>query len=163
MIRSRFKIVRLALLFSASILMACEQQETELVPVITQSDQESVRLASDPQRYTRGLKLYQQHCAACHGRQGEGAPNWRERDAEGHYKPPPLNGSGHTWHHPQRVLMDIIRNGTIRLGGKMPAWKDTLTDDEIKLILYWSKAQWPKELYEAWWRNNQEVMRHQNQ
>lgn len=127
--------------------------------VDVQTDRKSIALTPDADRYTKGLGLYQQTCAACHGRQGEGAVNWQRRDEQGQYKPPPLNGSGHTWHHPKQVLMDIIRNGTVRLGGNMPAWKEKLSDAEIEDILYWVQSQWPQEIYQAWYRNNEEVMR----
>jgi len=119
----------------------------------------NVVLTSDPVRYTKGLELYQQNCAACHGRQGEGAVNWQKRDEQGQYRPPPLNGTGHTWHHPKQVLMDIIQNGTKRLGGNMPAWKETLPDAQIEDILYWLQSQWPKEIYQVWYQNNREVLR----
>ena len=33
----------------------------------------------------------------------------------------------------------------------MPGWKDKLSDREIKLILTWITAQWPDELYTAWY------------
>ena len=69
---------------------------------------------------------------------------------------PPLNGTGHAWHHPQKVLIDVIKNGTARLGGNMPPWKDRLSDQEIEDIIAWFKAQWPDELYAAWDRMNRE-------
>lgn len=35
--------------------------------------------SSDPsqQRVEAGRKIYQQHCAACHGAKGEGQPAWQ--------------------------------------------------------------------------------------
>ena len=114
-----------------------------------------VTLKQDALRYTQGLKLYQQACSGCHGKQGEGAPGWQQRDKDGKFLPPPLNGRGHTWHHPRAVLLDIINDGTRRLGGNMPAWKDTLSDEQIDNILFWIQSQWDKEIYHAWYRNNQ--------
>lgn len=123
---------------------------------------DAVVFKSDPARYTKGLELYQQNCVTCHGRQGEGAVNWQKRDAQGKFRAPPLNGSGHTWHHPKQVLMDIIHNGTMRLGGSMPSWKDKLTDEQIEDILYWIQSQWPREIYAAWYKNDQEVIRNRS-
>jgi len=111
-------------------------------------------LKQDPVRYTKGLKLYQQTCAACHGAQGEGATGWQLRDKDGKFLPPPLNGSGHTWHHPMAVLLDIINNGTQRLGGNMPAWKEKLTHEQILDILFWITSQWDREIYQAWYNNH---------
>lgn len=102
----------------------------------------------------RGGALFRQHCAACHGNNAEGAPNWQQRDAAGKFPPPPLNGTAHTWHHPARVLMDVIKNGTQRIGGNMPPWKDKLTDEQIRDIIAWFQAKWPDTIYAAWYRHN---------
>lgn len=111
----------------------------------------------DARIYTQGQRLYRQHCAQCHGKHAEGDANWRQRDAEGAFPPPPLNGTGHTWHHPKHVLVEIIKNGTAASGGKMPAWKDKLSDAEIHAILSWISAQWPDEIYQAWYTNQQQT------
>ena len=101
--------------------------------------------------YAKGQRLFQKNCAICHGKQGEGANNWRKPDANGKNPAPPLNGRGHTWHHSTQSLENTIKNGTAKIGGNMPGWKDKLSDREIKLILTWITAQWPDELYTAWY------------
>ena len=101
--------------------------------------------------YTKGQRLFIKNCAVCHGKQGEGAPNWRKPDANGKNPAPPLNGTGHTWHHSTKSLTNTIRNGTGKIGGNMPAWKGILSNGEIKLILTWVTAQWPDEIYTAWY------------
>jgi len=111
----------------------------------------------DMQQILRGGRLYQQNCAQCHGKLAQGAENWRQRDADGKFPPPPLNGTGHTWHHPTEVLVEIIRNGTAALGGNMPAWKDELSEQDIEDVLAWIKAQWPDEIYASWYQNNQRM------
>lgn len=109
----------------------------------------------DPVKYSQGGRLYQVHCASCHGKQAEGAPDWRTPDENGKNKAPPLNGTGHTWHHSDLALVTTIKNGTVKIGGNMPAWKDKLSNDEIMLILTWIKAQWPDEVYAAWYNRFQ--------
>ncbi len=109
----------------------------------------------DFQQIMRGGRIYQQNCAACHGKLAQGTPNWRQRDADGKFPAPPLNGTGHTWHHPTEVLTAIIKNGTGALGGNMPAWKDKLSDQDIEDVLAWIKAQWPDEIYANWYQINQ--------
>lgn len=106
----------------------------------------------DPAILAQGERLYAMHCAGCHGEHAQGAPEWTRRRADGSFPAPPLNGTGHTWHHPQAALVGIIRNGTQRIGGSMPPWKDRLSDAQIEAILAWAKSQWPRELYEAWYR-----------
>lgn len=103
----------------------------------------------------RGGRLYQQNCATCHGKLAQGAANWRQRDEDGKFPPPPLDGSAHTWHHSTAQLIDVIKNGTLDRGGNMPAWKDQLDDQDIMDVLAWIKAQWPDEIYAQWYRNDQ--------
>jgi len=107
----------------------------------------------DPGQVARGHVLYQQNCMQCHGDQAQGAVNWQKRDADGKFPPPPLNGTGHTWHHPTKVLKYTISNGTAKLGGNMPAFADKLSNAEIEDILEFIKAKWPDALYQAWLRN----------
>ena len=100
----------------------------------------------------RGARLFQMNCAECHGSQAQGALNWRERDADGMFPPPPLNGTGHAWHHPKRMLHYVIANGSPGGQGKMPAWGDRLSDEEIDAIIAWFQSKWPDEVYAAWYR-----------
>ncbi len=104
-----------------------------------------------------GEQIYRQNCAACHGAAGEGDLNWRQRDERGMFPPPPLNGSGHTWHHPMADLMSFIRDGSPPGKGRMPAWKHRLSDTEIQAVIYWLQSQWPDELYEVWLRTQEKA------
>ena len=103
---------------------------------------------------TRGRKLFLQNCAVCHGQNAEGAPNWRQKGADGKYPPPPLNGTGHAWHHPMKALRMTIRDGTQKIGGNMPAWGGKLSQQEIEDIIAWFQGEWPDEIYQAWYRQN---------
>lgn len=97
----------------------------------------------------QGKKIYEAQCAACHGRQLEGQPNWRQRDSSGLLPAPPHDASGHTWHHPDEVLFRITKLGVARAANlkdyvsAMPAYEGTLTDQEIVAVLSWIKSQWP--------------------
>lgn len=116
---------------------------------------ESVPHDFDFLQIKRGGILFQQYCAVCHGKQAEGAPNWLRPGSDGKYPPPPLNGSAHAWHHPTKALMSVIKNGTQRIGGNMPPWKEKLSDEQIKDIIAWFQAKWPDEIYAVWYRNDQ--------
>lgn len=104
----------------------------------------------DPQKVAVGAQVFRQHCAVCHGDHGQGAPNWRQKDADGLYPPPPLNGSGHEWHHSTAALRGIIKNGSPPGKGRMPAWNGTLSDAEIDAVIEWFQSQWPDQVYAAW-------------
>ncbi len=51
----------------------------------------------DPKDVRIGREVYLQYCASCHGRRGEGEPNWREPNARGELPAPPHDAEGHTW------------------------------------------------------------------
>lgn len=101
---------------------------TTVLPVAAQSD------------VLMGERLYQVNCASCHGANLEGQPDWRTRLPNGRLPAPPHDASGHTWHHPDRVLLDIVKRGPAAIVGNgyesdMPGYEDVLTDDEITAII----------------------------
>ena len=83
----------------------------------------------------RGSRVFQENCAVCHGKSAEGATNWQRRNADGKFPPPPLNGSGHAWHHPKAVLRSIIEKGTLHSGGGMPGWEQRLKAKDIEDVI----------------------------
>ena len=97
-----------------------------------------------------GKSLYVTHCASCHGDNLQGRPNWStKKDKDGHNLSPPLNGTGHTWHHSQDQLFNIIRYGfkiyNENYDGKMQG-NDKLNDDDIWSILAYMKSVWPESI-----------------
>ena len=103
-----------------------------------------------------GGRLYAENCAVCHGQRGEGAANWRERAPDGRFPPPPLNGTGHGWHHPLRALYTVIKTGSPGGQGNMPAWGGKLSDEEIVATIAWFQSKWPKDIYDAWHQRDQQ-------
>lgn len=108
--------------------------------------------AEDPAVLATGRKVYEMHCASCHGARLEGQPNWRERDAGGRLPAPPHDASGHTWHHPDEVLFRITKYGVAKAANlqgydsAMPAYEGVLSDAEIRAVLAWIKSQWPDDI-----------------
>lgn len=105
----------------------------------------------DPQVLESGARIYAQHCAECHGPNGEGHANWRSRGQDGLLPAPPHDSSGHTWHHPDEQLFAITKYGVGQLIGNpdyrtaMPVYDGVLSDEEINAALSWIKAKWPPE------------------
>jgi mono/diheme cytochrome c family protein len=99
----------------------------------------------------RGSRIYKANCASCHGALGEGDPGWRVQRPDGSYAPPPHNSSGHTWHHGDGLLFQIVKHGGASLNipdfkSGMPAFKGTLKDDEVRAVILYLKTLWgPKE------------------
>jgi len=141
----------------ALLLASCgEDAPTKAVDIKTLQPKQFIRKA-DFATVQKGLKVYRVNCAKCHGSEGQGAPNWQQAGADGKYPAPPLNGTGHAWHHPMPVLVSTIKDGTQRIGGKMPPWRDKLTDADISAVIAWFQSRWPGELYEAWARMDREA------
>ena len=102
----------------------------------------------DAARIANGTQVYAEHCAACHGADLEGEPNWRERDADGYLPAPPHDPSGHTWHHDDLLLIRITTLGTEAIVGgnyrsNMIGFGDVLSPDEILDVLGFIKSTWP--------------------
>lgn len=107
----------------------------------------------DPQSQelvAHGQAIYSVHCAACHGVNLQGQMNWRQRLSNGRLPAPPHDESGHTWHHPDAQLFDIVQNGLVpgrtapeNYVSDMPAYGDTLSDQDIVAVLAYIKSRWP--------------------
>ncbi len=52
---------------------------------------------------------------------------------------------GHTWHHPDRNLVDWILDGTGQQSA-MPAYRGKLTEAEIRAVVAYIKTFWSEEL-----------------
>jgi thiol:disulfide interchange protein DsbC len=102
------------------------------------------------EQVVQGKQLFAANCARCHGKNAESVPNWRKRDANGNYVPPPLNGTAHAWHHSLGILRQTIRKGGKPVGGIMPAFEDKLSDDQIDAIIAWFQSLWSDEIYSMW-------------
>ena len=100
----------------------------------------------------RGKIIYQNNCISCHQVNLVGVENWKELDEDGHRKSPPLNGTGHTWHHDDATLHNIIKYGLVKLvknyQGKMLGYEDRLKDKDIDSVLAYIKSFWPDDMYQ---------------
>jgi mono/diheme cytochrome c family protein len=143
--------MRRAALLVVPLLLACGEPPAKpaSVPAVAASPA-AVPHGLDPAQVARGAEVYKANCAACHGANAEGAPNWSKKGADGKFPPPPLDASGHGWHHPKSALVQTIREGTLKLGGGMPAWKDKLSDNDIEAVIAWIQARWPEDVYKSW-------------
>lgn len=137
MINKKILLLFLSIIFSQPLLASSHYPIIEL----------------DPKRIEAGKVLYQDNCASCHGVKLEGAKNWQtEKDPDGQNLAPPLNGTGHTWHHSDALLFNIIKYGIGKFvkdyKGKMMGVGDNLTNDEIDDILVYIKSYWKKDVFD---------------
>ncbi len=135
-------------------LVACTSGESNQPPpssgVPPETSAASVKRWYQFQHVAAGAKVFQENCAACHGKGAEGANDWRQRLPDGKFPPPPLNGTGHGWHHPLKMLFQVVKFGSPGGQGNMPPWNEKLTDEEILSAIAWFQSKWPDQIYQVW-------------
>ena len=97
-----------------------------------------------------GKQVFADNCAVCHGSNAESIPNWKKTQADGSYPPPPLNGSAHAWHHSMSILTRTINEGGAKIGGKMPGFKDKLSEAEKTAAIAFFQSYWDERVYGIW-------------
>jgi len=64
---------------------------------------------------------------------------------------PPHDDSGHTWHHPDQWLFEVVEKGMVPPNlprghqSDMPAFGDRLSNAEIRAVLAYIKSNWSEE------------------
>lgn len=95
---------------------------------ITESAAASSRYASSPERLKQGAQIYKQNCAVCHGKTGKAdgpvasSFDVKPRDFS-------IGAFKYTKSDPERLK--FIQEGK----GNMPAWKNTLKEEQIKAVI----------------------------
>ncbi|MCO5186509.1 MAG: cytochrome c [Anaerolineae bacterium] len=125
-----------------------------IVAMVTVLPSPNQRLRADfePTTLSIGEQVYVQQCAVCHGINLEGQLNWREGNADGTFRAPPHDETGHTWHHGDSYLLERIRTGTatmspdMQAASNMPGYEGILTDEEMQAVLAYIKEAWPTDI-----------------
>jgi mono/diheme cytochrome c family protein len=103
---------------------------------------------SNARQVASGKAVYDRNCAACHGGNLEGQPEWRSRLPNGRLPAPPHDDAGHTWHHGDDLLFGLTKFGLTPPYGPpayqsdMPAFGKTLSDQQIWDALAYIKSRW---------------------
>jgi mono/diheme cytochrome c family protein len=91
----------------------------------------------DPSAVQRGAESYTASCQSCHGDAATGA---------GRILTAPSHGpDGHTWHHADGLLTDIVLGAFQYPGRAMPSFEGQLSRDEVNDILSFFKTNWTEE------------------
>lgn len=109
---------------------------------------------TDATQVARGQQIYTAQCVSCHGANLEGQPNWKQELPTGGRPAPPHDATGHTWHHADALLFDIIKRGGQASSppsykNNMPAFGGALSDDEIWATLAYIKSTWSPDIQAA--------------
>lgn len=85
----------------------------------------------------RGRDLYAENCQSCHGVAATG---------EGRAADVPVHADwGHTWHHADGQIVDIVLGGFTYPGRRMPSFEGTLEERDVEDILAYIKQGWTAE------------------
>jgi len=107
-----------------------------------------------PSRFTdpeliEGEYLYNLACGHCHGYelQGQLAASIPQTELLGMHIVPPHDETGHTWMHPDQLLIRAIREGIPNPLQQypMPAFGDAYSDAQINAILRYIRFFWTEE------------------
>ena len=102
----------------------------------------------EPAAVEAGRAVYDENCASCHGSTLQGEPDWQSRDGEGYLPAPPLDETGHAWHHPDEQLLEVVRKGVAAIAGngyksRMTGFGGVLSEEEMLQALAYVKSSWP--------------------
>lgn len=88
----------------------------------------------DKAQIERGRAIYAESCQVCHGNAVTG---------EGAVEGTPIHGlDGHTWHHADGQLAEIILGQLIYPDRTMPSFEGILSEDDVTAILTFFKSNW---------------------
>ncbi|NQU57576.1 MAG: c-type cytochrome [Rhodospirillales bacterium] len=97
---------------------------------------------ANEQTVSKGRKLFEDNCAACHGERGIGErPDDPNAKDEYGFVAPALNNDAHGWHHPDMQIIETILNGSPR-NERMIAWKEQLSRQEAEQLVAYIKSLW---------------------
>lgn len=119
----RTKIIALlVLLFTASVIVAKVGNGSWLTKVPEAARARSNPMAADPESAAAGAKLFQQHCASCHG-----------KTAQGRDKRPNLHSERLKTATPGELEW-LLKNGSLKNG--MPSWSRLPEEQRWQLVTY---------------------------
>ncbi len=150
MIKGKFKAIGLIFVLLVAIISFWEMSYRQKKAL--ELKQGVLFFPNDKKLVSRGEEIYQDNCASCHGANLEGEANWRSPNEDGLMPAPPHDESGHTWHHKDKLLFDIVKYGLARAANlenyqtNMPIYEGVLSDEEIIAVMSYIKSTWPKEI-----------------
>ena len=129
------------------LLLAACAQATPPPPASagTESPQRATQIAASAELLT-GQGQYNLRCAHCHGYDGEGqlANTIANTQSLGMNLVPAHDSSGHTWQHPDQLLVRVIKEGISNPLDQfvMEPYASVMTDDQINAVLAYIKLWW---------------------
>lgn len=144
-------IVIIFLAFISYIVYSSYNEKTEI------PEKKKITRWYTQEQVLKGEKVFNSNCVFCHKTNAVGTKIWKKMLPNGHYPPPPLNGTAHAWHHSFSQTIDIITNGGKSYQGLMPSFKNKLSKDDIVNVTSYFQNFWNEEIYELWIKNEERL------
>lgn len=125
------------LAFATLVSAGCSkgsQTATTTTTTATSATQAPVKTAA-----VNGATVYQTNCSSCHGADGAGSPGAFPPLA---HNPFVTGAAGAVIHVVKNGLSGPVKIGTQTYNGQMPAWKGTLSNDQIAAVLTHIRTSW---------------------
>ncbi len=141
----------LSLILIIAMLTACRQSATPLPPPAVPSTDSPRRaqMVAGNALLSRGQQQYNLRCAHCHGYDGEGQlpVTITNTQSLGMLTIPAHNASGHTWMHPDQLLVRVIKEGISNPLDQFPMepYASVMSDDDINAVIAYIKLWWTDE------------------
>ena len=108
-----------------------------LVAVVLMACNSSAKASDlDAAQIARGRALYVQTCQQCHGDAATGTGRIPQA--------PPHSTAGHTWHHADGQIVDLVQ-GKLQYPGRIMPVFPNYSKQEVLDILAYLKSNWPQE------------------
>ncbi len=141
--------VILTIIIGVGFLSACTTPRSYMPPVIDPDHRMSPPSNLTDPVLLEGKQHYDLLCAHCHGYTlGGQLPQTIQQTLDlGMITVPPHDSTGHTWQHPDQLLIRTIREGIQNPLAQypMPAFGSALTDAQLNAILAYIKTYWTEE------------------
>jgi mono/diheme cytochrome c family protein len=133
---NKFLSLGLILIVALAATVACSDNsiDTRVTPLEEPAMSFPVDVTNE--RVSAGENIYARNCSSCHG-PVNGRPTLPGAPAHG--------DAGHTWHHPDRLLFQWILDRP-PLATTMPAFRGTLSEEEVAQVLAYIKSSWLPEI-----------------
>ena len=154
-----------ALILMSLLLIGCSSSPPERPPIeeltytgdpeIDVTTNRPERITDDPQLAESQI-IYETNCAHCHGYYLEGQlySTLDNTVQNGLHTVPPHDSEGHTWQHPDQLIIQSVLQGIQSPLNHFPmtAFEGTLTEDEILGLIDYMRLYWTEEQieYQAW-------------
>lgn len=150
----------LIILILLLIVSACSNTSDTFEPIDTNGV--ILPAPSTSEVYEQGQQIYETTCAVCHGINGEGQfpDDPMTPDETGRYGAPPHNDNGHTWHHDDNLILQIINEGGMGTPDTfypMPAFAEVFSTEEKFAVVSYIKTMWNDEHFGSQYRVTEAV------